>query len=187
MVRRKAPAIDAPQSLAEAIDLLEDYAALSFERDRLATDRNAAIAAIHAAHDAAAAPLEQHLKASFNRLKPWWEVARDALTDGKRKSVELGGCLIGTKIDNPSLSLPKGKSSELLISEMISTGETAFIVSRLSLDRSDIIKWLRGPENSVKEALLRWGFSTVQRDQFFIDCIPPKAPATICEGASQCA
>jgi phage host-nuclease inhibitor protein Gam len=182
MPRRKAPAIDAPQTLADAIGLLESYAEITFALETLATDRDAAIAAIRAAHDAAAAPLELHLKASFNRLKPWWEVARDALTSGKKKSVELGGCVIGLRTNTPSLQLPKGATAESLIAGLIAWKLRQFVVVKRSLDRAGLIKWLRGPENSIRAELIRLGLDIKQADEFFIDRIPPKTTATISQG-----
>jgi phage host-nuclease inhibitor protein Gam len=185
MSRRKAPATDAPQTLDEAITLLERYAAYTFTLETLGTDRDAAIAEIHAAHDKMAAPLEAQLKETFSRLKPWWEVARDALTGGKKKSVELGGCKIGLRTNTPSLKLPKGKTADAVIADLTFRKLTQFVVFKSSLDRAGLIKWLLGVQNPIRDRLAQMGLATVQRDEFFIDRLPPKAAGTISEGAPE--
>jgi hypothetical protein len=38
-------------------------------------------------------------------LEPWWKAAAAELTAGKRKSIELGGCTIGTRSSRASLSV----------------------------------------------------------------------------------
>jgi phage host-nuclease inhibitor protein Gam len=179
MARRKSPAVDAPQTLDEAISLLDRTSALMAGLSSLEADREASLAAIAAAHDAVAGPVEQELKSLFIRLKPWWEVARDQLTDGKRKSVELGGCVIGTRTANPSLKLPKGKSADEVIEMLMNFGLAQFCNVKTTLNKAAIIMALRQPVGLIQEMLVcDVQVSVSQAEEFFIDRLPPKAAAT---------
>lgn len=93
--RRKAVRQQAPQTLPEALLLIEEYADILTGIEELDADAVASIAAIKAERDKMTAPLEQRLKDIFLRLRAWWAVAAPDLTDGKRKSVDLAGCQLG--------------------------------------------------------------------------------------------
>ena len=110
-VRRKAPRQIAPQTIEEAIALLARYSGILTETERLRADADVAIATIEAARDAAIAPMEEEAKSLFLQLRAWWGVAGDTLTEGKRKSYELAGCILGVRTTPPGLKMP-GKVEE---------------------------------------------------------------------------
>lgn len=179
MPRRKSPAVDAPQTLDEAISLLDRSSCLMASLSSLEADREASIAAIHAAHDALAGPVEIEVKSLFTRLKPWWEVASDQLTDGKRKSIELGGCVIGTRTANPSLKLPKGTSADDVIEMLMNYGLAQFVNLKTTLNKAAIITALRQPVGRIQEMLVcDVKVSVSQAEEFFIDRLPPKPAGT---------
>ena len=103
-----APALRAPQSTAHAKRLLEEYVRLSAKLAAVEAQRNAAIAAANQTADAHAGPLLDSLGKIEALLEPWWSKAAPELTQGKRKSVQLGGCKIGTKAGRPRLVFAKG-------------------------------------------------------------------------------
>ena len=182
MTRRKAEKLPLPQTAEEAIGLLGRYAAIDATIEAARADAEAEIAAIRARVDAACAPLEVDLKAAFNRLKPWWAVEGDALTEGKRKSLELGGCVIGHRMTPPKVVfVPAGKTLDEVIGDWWADDNWTFLRSKdPELDKPTIMECLRGSDKYAPEEvedLTKLGFSVRQKEEFFIDRIPPKAPA----------
>jgi phage host-nuclease inhibitor protein Gam len=104
--RRKAPRQQAPQTIEEATALLGRYAGFLTEAERLRAEADQAKAAIDAARDMALAPIEQEAKGIFLQLRAWWGVAGTELTEGKRKSYEIAGCILGERTTPPSLAMP---------------------------------------------------------------------------------
>lgn len=174
MARHKAPAQTAPQTLEDATCLLDRYALLAAGLEQLKADANAAVAAIRAEADNRATAFAIEMKAIFNQLKPWWAVAGTELTDGKRKSIELGGCLIGQRMSTPRLSFD-GDDREA-IGRLETAGWDDLIRTKVELDKPAILKLLASDQADFITAL---GFSAKQREEFFIDRIVPKAPATV--------
>lgn len=173
--RKKAVAQDAPSTLAEAIALIVDYGGIVNEVEHLRLDADTAIGMIEAARDAAIKPLEAQANEIFKRLRAWWAVAGDAVTEGKRKSGELAGWLLGIRTTTPSLKLPKGALVDELVARILNAEDgLAFITTRHSLDKPSIIKALRSNERHSLLAPL--GLSVGQREEFFIDRAGPKLP-----------
>lgn len=196
--RRKAPKIDAPSTIGEATNLIAEYLHLSASIEDAKAQADAAIRKIEHARDELIAPAEAELKDKFAQLRTWWAVARDQLTEGKRKSIELAGALIGDRTTPPSLALPKGVTAGDLIETILSEGfEDDYLVVRYALDKQRMIKLLRGPfpiellqpgdDPAELERLHRktladeFGLSVVQRDEFFIARAAPKDPDPIVE------
>lgn len=176
--RKKAVAQEAPSTLAEAIGLIGTYGGLVQEIARLGLDADTAIATIEAARDEAIKPLEVYANDIFKRLRAWWAVAGDAVTDGKRKSAEIAGWLLGIRTTTPSLKLPKGaKVDEVVALVLNGEGGLAFISTKHSLDKPSIIKALRALGEGREHPLFSpIGLTVSQREEFFIDRAAPKAP-----------
>jgi len=174
--RKKALAQEAPSTLAEAISLIGTYGAIVHEIARLGLDANTAIAMIEAARDEAIKPLEVEVNDIFKRLRAWWAVAGDAVTEGKRKSGELAGWLLGIRTTTPSLKLPKGAKAEDVVALVLNgEGGLAFISTKHSLDKPAIIKVLRELGDGREHPLLSpIGLTVSQREEFFIDRVGPK-------------
>lgn len=175
MSRRKAPALTAPATLPEAIQLLERSALLQASLQQLDADRNEAVAKINAAHDQLAKPTEQELKSLFNQLKPWWAVAKDALLKKGTKSMALGGCMIGTRTATPSL-WHEGKVDDA-IQRLKDAGLDVYLRVKTSFDKAAILSAFSKSESESKK-LNAAKFSTKQTEEFFIDRLPPKAGGT---------
>jgi phage host-nuclease inhibitor protein Gam len=103
----KTPAAPAITSLTELVERLGRYAALSAQLETLAAEASAEVVAVKARLEAASAPLAAEMKAILLAAKPWWAANSEQLTDGKKKSVELAGCLIGERLSKPALGHPK--------------------------------------------------------------------------------
>lgn len=172
--RRKAPKQDAPQTMEQATDMLARYIGIVNEIERLRLDADTAIATIEAARDAALKPMEEGAKDLFRQLRAWWAVAGDAITEGKRKSAEIAGCLIGVRTTTPALKLPKGMKEVDAVDWLLSlrwAGARALLRIKESLDKPAILKLLGTEAGAI---LARKGFVASQREEFFIDRAAPK-------------
>lgn len=177
MTRLKSPAQKAPQTLGEAVAMLTRFAAISAGLDQIEVDRAESKAAIDGAADKLAAPMKEALKDMARQLKPWWSVAGGELTEGKRKSIELAGCLIGTRMTTPKL-VHGGKEADA-IDKLQGEDDFGyqFLREKVTLDKQALLKALAaGDEDTARLLLL--GFTRKQREEFFIDRVPPKDPAT---------
>jgi phage host-nuclease inhibitor protein Gam len=168
-VRRKAPRQLAPQTIEEATGLLGRYVGILTETERLRADADVAISTIEAARDGAIAPMEEEAKDLFLRLRAWWGVAGDTLTEGKRRSTELAGCLLGVRTTPPSLSIGKMKVADA-IAKLADT-LPGFLRTKMELDKPALLKVLAG---EYPGDLIELGFSIRQKDEFFIDRAAPK-------------
>lgn len=172
--RRKAPTQTAPQTIEEATATIDKYMAMQATVDQLKADADASIQQIEGARDAMVAPLEQAQKELFKQLRAWWAVAKDQLTEGKRKSIELAGAIIGERTNTPSLKLPKGVKQEDFIEKIRAVLEAEdaapYIRTKFELDKQAIIKTLRRGEDDPKaKQLADLGAGVSQANQFFID------------------
>lgn len=187
MGRRKSAPQNAPSTPAEAIDRLKTYLGKISGIERLKADADKSIAAIEADRDKAIAPLEVEAKDLFLELRAWWGVAGEAMTEGKRKSIELAGALIGERTTPHSLKTPRGKPAAEIVSELLDALGGDFLITTRKLDKAAIVKALRrqlDPENEEHAEGLRaqrvlgtdLSLSVSQREEFFIDRAAPKQP-----------
>jgi phage host-nuclease inhibitor protein Gam len=194
--RRKAPRQQAPQTIEEAVALLATYVDIVTGVEELRADADASIAAIQAERDRMIAPLEEQAKALFLQLRAWWSVAGEALTEGKRKSHELAGCILGERTTPPSLKMP-GKAEESAVA-LVNAGLAELCRHKVEVDKPAVIKAIAageaaqaandaelGPEEfeelvEVKilfETLAELGFRVSRKEEFFIDRAAPKPAA----------
>jgi len=94
-----------PRTIPAATQLLERYASLEATIVAAENARNAVIAEANKAADESLAPLLEERRAILSKLEPWWLKNATKLTAGKRKSIELGGCMIGTRVGRASLGV----------------------------------------------------------------------------------
>lgn len=164
--RRKAPAKTLPQSSEEAVALAEFYLTTQSAIDQLKADADMAIAQIQAARDEQALPLEQALKQIFSDLRDWWAVAGPTMTDGKRKSMEIAGILIGERTTPPSLKHPGLKAGDIA-DQLLDLRLEELLRIAINLDKPAILKALKANDDTA--FLLSWlGLVTEQKDEFFI-------------------
>lgn len=194
MTRKKADKTPAASSLPQAIDLLTRFAALDGEMAARKARVDAAVAQMRAEADALDAPLKAEQKVLFNTLKPWWPVSGEDVTGGLRKSAELGGCLIGHRTSNPALEFPRPEANAVRL--LMEQGWKGLLRIKVELDKAAImtaIRWTaagRDVEGFAQHGdaedvdltyARRWfeavGFSISQKEEFFIDRLPPRGQA----------
>jgi phage host-nuclease inhibitor protein Gam len=180
--RRRAEKLPACQTINEATTLLARFAVLDTELAARRARVDAAIAQLRAEAAVLDAPAEAEIKQIFLQLKPWWAVAGEEITGGKRKSAELAGCLIGHRIGNPTLVFPKPE--ELAVEAIEGLNIDGLVRVKKELDKQALIKALTAPEDrldandrQIITELRQVGFDVKQTESFFIDRIPPKDEA----------
>ena len=195
--RKKAPRQVAPQSREEATRLIASYIALLDEIEAEKALAQTRLDEIVATRDHVLGPLEDEMKDIFKQLRPWWAVAKDELTDGKRKSIELAGAQIGERTSTPALTLPRGLTLDQFAAWMNDNDLEALVRTKHSPDKPACIKALRalgapGPDANATDAevildvilrsqgaqLAAKGVTVTQKDEFFIDRAGRKDEAT---------
>ncbi|WP_066546755.1 host-nuclease inhibitor Gam family protein [Sphingomonas sp. CCH15-F11] len=177
--RRKAPKQDAPVTIEEATRMLGDYAQLQLNIEQLEATAKGAIAAIQAERDEAIAPVKEQAEQLFRQLRAWWAVAGPQLTEGKRKSLPIAGCIIGVRTSGPKLKLPKGMNEAAAIKWLRGLANgigDAFIRVKESLDKPALIKAVDEP-GFTGPLLTVQGFRASQTEEFFIDLAQVKPAA----------
>lgn len=144
-----------PQSVAAAETLCQLYAANASVIEDIENRRNAAIALANGAADEEQAPLLEEQAKIEAKLAPWWEKAGADLTNEKRKTIELGGCTIGSRSGRATLAIA-GKPADLV--ELLEPLRWAKALLRVStsLDRNAALKALDGPHG---DKLRQFGLS----------------------------
>jgi phage host-nuclease inhibitor protein Gam len=196
--RRKAEVLPAVQSRGEAIAALTRYAEIAGQIAARDVRVAAAAAQLRGEADRLNAPLVAEQEAIFLAIKPWWAVAGAGVTEGDRKTAELGGCLLGHRIGNPTLKYPTPEATAVRL--LIERGWQGLLRIKYELDKPAImaaLRWLAAPAR-VAEAIadertidagdggdadpdlvgaIAWfkavGFKITQKEEFFIDRLPP--------------
>ncbi len=176
--RKKSLPQAAPTNIAEATQRLADYHQLVSAIETMKLDARTAMGQIEAARDAGLAPLEEAAKAIFLEMRSWWAVAGGMMTEGRRKSIELAGCIIGERTTTPSLKLPRGLTSDQLIDRLIAISPETYSI-KYSINKPSCIAMIRDPLSDIgrrleSEALL----AVTQREEFFIDFTGDKPPSS---------
>lgn len=136
-------AIRAPRSLNEAQRLCERFVALDEQIVAIEAARDAAIAKANAEVDAALAPLLVHRGAIRDKLEPWWAENAQLLTQGKRKSAELGGVVLGSRTGKAKLALA-GAVDEIVAQLRKIRGGMGLVRVKHELDRTAAMAALAG-------------------------------------------
>ena len=129
-----------PRTLDQATALAARYAALDGERAAAEAQRHVQIGQINAAADVVVTPLVEQMEAIAAKLEPWWAKNAASLIKGKRKSVQLGGCMVGSRAARARLA--HGYDSDELAIEalMASRYRSATVQVKYSIDRAATLK-----------------------------------------------
>jgi phage host-nuclease inhibitor protein Gam len=179
MARTRSAAQRAPQTKEHALVLADRYAAQAREAEKIIADRDAELQKINAAADALLVPIDAELKDIAKQLKPWFAANFEALTDGKRKSIELGGCHIGYRINPPKVEFAHG-NDEAAAATLLAATLADFVRVKHSPDKPALLTQLdfvlpaeAGADDVAKAALTArlgsLGFSVKQTEVFFVD------------------
>lgn len=178
-----APALRTPRSTEHATALLEHYAATAAALASIEAGRSAAIASANKAADDHVLPLVQRLDKLKGVLEAWWKTAGAELAKGKRKSIALGGCNVGTraaaaKLQFLGIDFAAGEDMAVLALRKVRGGKDLLKVA-YSVDKAGTLTALDGPRG---ERLKLAGFGkTEPADGFFVK--PVAQEGTVTEAA----
>ncbi|MEE4153440.1 MAG: host-nuclease inhibitor Gam family protein [Erythrobacter sp.] len=152
-----------PRSTGEAQRLCERYGELDGSISAMEEARDVAIAKANAMVDADLAPLLKEREAIEEKLAAWWDEAGDALTGPKRKSIELGGCVIGTRQGRPKLYI---SGDERDVRDVLNGLRWAkpFLRVTTSLDKAAL---MRGLDGKHAKALVELGVTRAEGERTF--------------------
>lgn len=173
MSRVKAPATRAPASIEQATDLLAQLATVVATIAAHDAQRVSSKQEIDAAADACIVPLAAERDDLFKRLQPWYEANVEKLTAGKRKSIELGGCVIGHRTTPPKLAFEHGKDADG-VEALLHFGRadgTLKVPAPTLIKASILAELATGPADADVIPLELLGFSPKQSEEFFIEPI----------------
>lgn len=146
-----------PRTVAAATKLLERFAELDGEIAAIEAQRKVELADVNAEADRLIAPFLPERDAIVAKLQAWWVDAGSVLTDGKRKSIALGGCEIGSRASPPSLGIAGDLDKVTsLLAKKPWAGE--LIRRTESIDRAAVLKSIDGAH---AKDLAKLGFSLV--------------------------
>lgn len=155
-----------PKSLAAATAQVERFAAVDAELAGIEAVRNAAIVAANQVADEAGVKLLKEREELVTALATWWPGAAPALTQSKRKSIELAGCTVGSKAGRVSLALAGDEDDVIVVMGKLRWAK-ALLRSKVSLDKPAILKQLSGTRG---EELGKLGFKQqAGGETFFIE------------------
>lgn len=187
MTRLRSPAQRAPQTKEQALGLLSRFSAIAAAIAAVQADRQRLHQEADVAADALVVPLAAEMKDIVKQLKPWWAASIDALTGGKRKSIELGGCIIGYRLNPPKIDFADGTDDEA-VAALLGASLGTLVRQKPSPDKAAILKQLEAsqPERlkgldeeaiakarAATERLEKLGFSIKQGEVFFVDPVTP--------------
>jgi hypothetical protein len=152
-----------PRSIEQAAALLEQWAKLDGQIAAIEADRTAGIADVNARSDRASADLVKRRDTAAEKLASWWGKTGAKLTEGKRKSIELGGCEIGSVKARPTLTI-SGEEKDLVALLSALRWAKPFLRIKTSLDRVALLKGLDG-RHSV--ALAELGVARTEDEERF--------------------
>lgn len=167
MSRVKSAAQRAPQTTEQATALLARFTTVDAEIASVNAQRDDTIAQANAAADACLVPLAAERDDIVKQAKAWFAANVDELTKGARKSIELGGCLVGNRLSNPKLAFAHGKDADGVTAlKAVDWAADLLRIGKTTLDKPAILKGLDG---AVAEQLVALGFSAEQKDEFFVE------------------
>jgi phage host-nuclease inhibitor protein Gam len=146
-------AIRAPRSLTEAQRLCEQWAGLDGEIAAIEAARDAAIAAANAEVDKDLSPLVQRRAAIEAKLAPWWKDNAQLLTKGKRKSAELGGAMLGTRVGKGRVTVAGAVDAVVEALRKNRTLGRLFVRPKFELDKAKVTEGLKGKHADALKAL----------------------------------
>jgi len=169
----------APRTIEAGQQLAERYSELAGRISLIESVRKEALARANKIADTEALPLVTELEQISKLLEPWWNRFKFKLLTQGRKSIELGGCEIGSRMGNPALALA-GNEEEVLEKLREQRWARPYYTVRYSLAKAITLAGLAGQHGKKLREL---GFSRrAGTETFFIK--PVAQSATITETAA---
>ena len=132
-----------PRTVEQAMPLLEQWADLDSQIAAIESDRKVQLATVNADCDRAANGLIERRDAIAGKLEPFWKKHGEKLTEGKRKSIELGGCEIGSVKARAALSIAGDEKNVVAVLSALRWAKP-FLRIKTTLDRVALLKGLDG-------------------------------------------
>jgi hypothetical protein len=173
--RGRAAAARPPANAAAAAALLERFALVDGQLASIEERRKVELGQVNAAIDSEAGPLIAELQALSQRLQPWWNRAGTELAKG-RKSVQLGGCVIGYRTARAKLE--HGFATDEAAVEALRKTRLGSQTTRVkySLDRTATTRLIRSGGKTAA-TLGQLGFKIDQAETFFVERV--EQPGTV--------
>lgn len=157
--------IKTPGTLKAATALLERFAQVQDRITVIESERNKAIAAANAEADARANDLITERNAIAGAIEPWFLSKGKKLLDSKRKSIELGGCMIGTRSGRDTLGINGDEKAIVKVLEK-RVWAKELLVTTTRIDKAAVFKSIDG---AYRKQLAAMGFSKVDgAETFFV-------------------
>lgn len=158
--------VNAP--VEQATQVLERYARLDGERAAIDARRDTLIVMANQMADAKVLPIASEMAVLAEQLQRWWERNGAGLTKGKRKSAELGGCMIGSRTAKARLAFAGGDDKAALAALQPHKWAKPYVRVSFAVDKTATATALTGKAHGAKLAEL--GFSLAAPvETFFVD------------------
>lgn len=155
-----------PRTIDQASALLTRFAALDGEIEGIEAVRIEQLGAVNATQDRLLAPLLEEREAIVEQLAPWWAKDGDALTKGARKSIELAGCMIGSRTGRAVLEVPADMRGLLRTLARRAWGK-ALLRTTVTLDKAAA---MRAVEGKYRRQLATLGVTRKDgEERFFVE------------------
>jgi len=148
MSRVRSPAQRAPQTPEQATALCARFVERSAQAALIIQARDETIAKANQAADTELVPITAELKDIEKQLKPFFAAHYDALTGGKRKSIELGGCYLGYRLDKASVAFAHGKDDDMAVT-LRAADLVDYVRTKHTPDKVAIMKALEAERDAI--------------------------------------
>jgi hypothetical protein len=159
--------IKTPRSPEHATALLAQHAEIEGRIAGIEAKRGRGIARINNIADAAVAVLVVQLEPIAAALEAWWQAGGSALLPKGRKSLQLGGCMIGSKALAAKLEHEHENDEEAVATLQAARIGKATVRVSYALDRKAIVALIDAGGRKA-EQLTELGFKVRKGEQFFV-------------------
>ena len=158
-------AVRTPKSEKAAAALCERFAELEGAIGEIEERRHAEISAINAIADEHCAPLLKQRAKILRKLESWWQDGGAAMLTADAKSVELGGCMIGTRSSPDSLG-HKRPAAEMVAALRARRWAAELVRTSHSLNKRELLAALNTGRGDELEEI--GFFRAAGVEQFFV-------------------
>ena len=144
--------------------MLERFAVLAGERAAIEAERDEQIASINAAADEQLVPIIEETWEIAAKVEPWWAKAAPVLLPARRKSMELGGCIIGSRTGKTVLAIAGAEEALISALTKLRWGKQ-FAPAKPKLDKTALLKATDGPR---AEDLKKLGVTAKAGEESFV-------------------
>lgn len=152
-----------PRTTEAATAMLERYALLAGQRADREEVRQAKIAEVNAEADGPIREIVDEMALIAEKIEQWWARAGNKLLTGKRKSIELGGCMIGSVSGRATLAIAGDEEAVIKALKGLRWAKL-LLQTRTSIVRAVAFKETEGKR---KDELARLGITRKEGEETF--------------------